>query len=265
MDKSTTLPAPFSAVDSGGRFLFSRPLIEAKVLSRPNRFIVVVELPDGSEAEAHCPTTGSIGGWEISGLNCLISGPHEGNRRTRYGLEALEVTLTDGSTTMVGINQSAANRYVEASLLAGQFLEAVGPIRELRRERKLGTARIDFNVDDEEFIEVKTPLNRINLETLVSAKSSGYGSSGNPTSTDRLVKHVRELTTALNGGQKAILLTCFIYDAPPFNPPRLKAYSEIADALDIAATAGLERWQVNYSIDSLGVTFQKLQKIDPIR
>ena len=204
MEKSTVLPAPFSGISFEGKFLFAAHLLRATVVARPNRFIVVVRFPDGSEAEAHCPTTGSIGGWEIAGLNCLVSGPHAGNRRTQYGLEALEVPLTNGSTTMVGINQSAANRYVEASLLSGQFLDAVGPIRELRREKKLGSARIDFNVDNEEFIEVKTPLNRISLDTLVAAKGSGYGSSGNPTSTDRLIKHVRELTKALNAAQQAI-------------------------------------------------------------
>lgn len=260
MDKSTALPALFSEQSPEGKFLFAVPLLEAEILDRPNRFIVVVRFPDGTEAEAHCPTTGGIGGWEISGLKCLVSGPHLGNRRTRFGLEALEVPMEDGSTMMVGINQGAANRYVEASLLSGQFLEAVGPIRELKREKKLGTARIDFNVDDEEFIEVKTPLNRIDLKTLVPPKASGYASSGNPTSVERLIKHVRELTTALNGGQKAILLTCFIYDAPPFNPPKLKVYSETFEALETARLAGLERWQVNYSIDREGITFQKLQK-----
>lgn len=266
MAKSTVLPAPFSETAESGKFLFASPLTEALVVDRPNRFIVVVRFADGTEAEAHCPTTGSIGGWEIAGLRCLVSGPHPGeNRRTKFGLEALEVPLAAGGTMMVGINQTAANRYVEASLLSGQFLEAVGPVTELRREKKLGTARIDFNVDNEEFLEVKTPLNRINLDTLVPAKGSGYGSSGNPTSTDRLVKHVRELTKALNAGQKAILLTCFIYDAPPFNPPRLKAYSEIAEALDTAETAGLERWQVNYAIDAEGISFQKLQKIETVR
>lgn len=265
MDESTALPAPFSELSSEGKFLFAVPLLEATVVARPNRFIVVVRFPDGTEAEAHCPTTGSIGGWEISGLRCLVSGPHAGNRRTQFGLEALEVPLADGSTMLVGINQTVANRYVEASLLSGQFLEAVGPIRELKRERKLGAARIDFNVDDEEFIEVKTPLNRINLATLVPAKTSGYGSSGNPTSVDRLIKHVRELTTALEGGQKAILLTCFIYDAPPFDPPKLKVYSETFEALEKAREAGLERWQVNYAIDAEGVTFQKLLKNDADR
>ena len=262
MDKSTALPAAFSELSEDGRFLFRTPLLEAKVLDRPNRFIVVVQFPDGAEAEAHCPTTGGIGGWEISGLNCLVSGPHPGTRRTQFGLEALEVPLEAGGTMMIGINQSAANRYVEASLLSGQFLEAVGPITELKREKKLGTARIDFNVDDEEFIEVKTPLNRIDLKTLVPAKTSGYASSGNPTSVDRLIKHVRELTTALNSGQKAILLTCFIYDAPVFDPPRLKVYSETFETLEKARLAGLERWQVNYEIDRLGVSFRKLQKID---
>lgn len=256
------LPNPFVERSDSGKFLFSAPLLEAEIINRPNRFIVVVRFPDGTEAEAHCPTTGGIGGWEIAGLQCLVSGPHAGNRRTQFGLEALEVPLEDGTSTFVGINQSAANRYVEASLLTGQFLEAVGPITELKRERKLGTARIDFNVDDEEFIEVKTPLQFIDLRSLVAPKATGYGSSGNPTSVDRLIKHVKELTTALEAGQKAILLTCFIYDAPPFNPPKLEAYSETFAALELARSKGLESWQVNYAIDRDGVSFQKLQKLD---
>lgn len=261
MSQSIVLPKPFSSSLESGKFVFERQLLNAEIVNRPNRFIVNVRLPDGAEVEAHCPTTGGIGGWEISGLRCLISGPFEGARRTRFGLEALEIPLRNNTTELVGINQNAANRYVEASLLSGHFLEAVGPIRELRRERKLGSARIDFNVDNEEFLEVKTPLNRINLDSLVPQKKSGYGSSGNLSSVDRLIKHVRELTSALEAGQKAILLTCFIYDAPPFDPPKISGYSEIFEVLEKAKNAGLERWQVNYSIDKTGVEFKKLQRL----
>lgn len=258
MSDSLILPQPFGKISTNGKFIFEDPLTYAKVLSRPNRFIAIIELPDGSQIEAHCPTTGSIGGWEISGLNCLISGPHLGKvRRTSYTLEALEVPLASGAKELVGINQGAANRYVEASLLSGQLTDAVGPINSLKREKKLGSARIDFNVDDEEFIEVKTPLQVISLDTLVPVKSLVTS----PPSVDRLVKHVQELTSALDAGQKAILLTCFIYDAPEFNPSRKNNFSTVFDALEKAERAGLERWQVNYAIDAEGVSFSSLRKL----
>lgn len=259
--RTIVLPEIFSKQDSNGKFLFANRLQEVKLIRRPNRFIVEVELADGTIEEAHCPTTGGIGGWELSGLQCLISGPYIGNRRTKYTLEALVIPLANGKTMNLGVNQSNANRYIEASLLSGQLYKAVGAITELKRERKLGNARIDFNADDQEFIEVKTPLQFVDLDSLVPQKTTGYASSELPSSTERLVKHVTELTKALKSGQKAILLTCFIYDAPTFNPPRLDAYSKTFKAIKKATNAGLESWQVNFSIDTEGVEFSSLQKL----
>lgn len=256
------LPKPFGEVASDGKFLFEAPLLEARVLKRPNRFIVLAEL-DGKEVEVHCPTTGSIGGWLLDGLNCLVSGPYPtSHRRTAYTLEALEVPLADGSKSYVGINQNQANRYVEASALSGLFEEAIGEFQSLRAEKKHGAARIDFNINGDTFLEVKTPLKLINLDTLVPAKSTGYGSVAGPASTERLLRHVKELTAALEEGQKAILLSCFIYDAPRFDPPTNSAYTELSTALQAARRAGLESWQVNYEIDGEGVRQSSLQRID---
>jgi len=256
------LPKPFGGVDSSGKFLFEVPLLEARVLKRPNRFIVLAEV-NGEQVEVHCPTTGSVGGWLLDGLNCLISGPYPtSQRRTAYTLEALEVPLANGAKSYVGVNQNQANRYVEASVLSGLFEEAIGEFHYLRAERKHGAARIDFNINGDTFLEVKTPLKIINMDTLVPAKSTGYGSVAGPASTERLLRHVKELTAALGEGQKAILLSCFIYDAPTFDPPANSAYTELTTALQDARKAGLESWQVNYEIDGEGIRQSSLQRIN---
>lgn len=51
----------------GDKMVFRRPLIQARILRRPNRFLMGVELEDGSVAAAHCPSTGSIGGIPLDG------------------------------------------------------------------------------------------------------------------------------------------------------------------------------------------------------
>lgn len=91
----------------GDRMVFTSPLIQARILRRPNRFLMDVELEDGSTAVAHCPSTGSIGGISLDGLPCLLSGPHDlAHRRTEYTVDALG---NDGLTDAE--RQEYADRY----------------------------------------------------------------------------------------------------------------------------------------------------------
>lgn len=59
----------------GDRMMFGRPLTRPRILRRPNRFIMEVDLGEGQTTLAHCPSTGSIGGISLDGLPCLLSGP----------------------------------------------------------------------------------------------------------------------------------------------------------------------------------------------
>lgn len=57
------------------RFYFDKPLIRATIKSRINRFIFIVDL-NGIEAEAHCPSGGTIAGIprkEFKNIPCLMS------------------------------------------------------------------------------------------------------------------------------------------------------------------------------------------------
>lgn len=195
--------------------------------------------------KCHCPTTGRLGDLALAGLPCLYSTSSNRKRKTAHTVEAISTSPTGG--TWVGINQTAANRYLEFFLNRGALSKMVGG--QVRREVSLGRSRIDFLVG-ETYLEVKTPL--INLpagEGARRVKRSKFDSF------DRLIRHMGELTKSLTPGRRAIILLCYLYDAKPFaSPKRDKTNARILDAASRAETAGVERWQINLKIDRDGVS-----------
>jgi hypothetical protein len=89
----------------------------------------------------------------------------------------------------IGINQNAANRFVEQAL-THHMLPTMITAGTLRREQVLGHARLDFLINDTTYIEVKTPLD--NLQVTLG---SHVQTRPRPPldSTDRLVRHIGEL------------------------------------------------------------------------
>ena len=69
---------------------------------------------NGETVQCHCPTTGRIGNIDLSGRPCLLSPSDNPKRKTRYTVEAISLGRPDDSNKRwIGINQNAANRYVE--------------------------------------------------------------------------------------------------------------------------------------------------------
>jgi sugar fermentation stimulation protein A len=166
-------------------------------------------------------------------------------RKTAHTVEAISTSARDDS--WIGINQTAANRYLEHFLRNGALSEmAKGDVR---REVKLGRSRIDFLVGDT-YVEVKTPLMTLPAgEAIPRVKRSRFDSF------DRLARHMGELRRSLSGGRRAIIVLNYLYDAKPFvTPPRDKTNSKIIRAARLAEKAGVERWQVNLKIDREGVS-----------
>jgi sugar fermentation stimulation protein A len=200
----------------------------------------------GKTLRCHCPTTGRLGDIALAGLPCLYSTSTKATRKTAHTVEAISTS----SGSWVGINQTAANRYLEFFLRSGALDNMVaGPVQ---REVKLGRSRIDFLVGDT-YVEAKTPL--INLpagERVARVKRSRFDSF------DRLIKHMGELRRSLTPGKRAIIVLCYLYDAKPFRaPPRDGTNSRILAAAARAEEAGVERWQVNLKIDRNGVSLTR--------
>jgi sugar fermentation stimulation protein A len=118
------------------------------------------------------------------------------------------------------------------------------------REQTLGASKLDFLVGNT-YLEVKTPLQflQVDIPDYVKTKKSTPFSS-----TDRLVRHVTELAGSLQDHQRAILLTCFLYDNPGFKVvERSTNWKQVRAAVDDATSSGVELWQANFEITPNGV------------
>jgi len=221
------------------RFEFEQPLVRGLIKARSNRFIMDVEI-DGRIEKCHCPTTGKVGNIVFRDVPCLLSKSSSINRKTPYTVEAF---LHD--ETWVGINQTAVNRYVEHFLKAGLFNDTGEPVL---REQTLGSSRLDFRVG-RCYIEVKMPLFYLFSKTESLNKQA-------PTSLERFIKHVSELGNSLRDNDRAILLTCFMFDAPKFVPPAPnRRNSEVVKTVKEAMARGVEIRQLNLAIEQRGVDF----------
>ncbi len=227
-------------------YRFPAPLEEGLVLARPNRFIMTVRA-GGRTIRCHCPTTGRLGDLKVVNIPCLFSRASVGPRKTSGTVEAISLDPPGKRRkSWVGINQTAANRYVEFFLRAGMMPEVASGL--VRPEVRLGASRIDFLVGTT-YVEVKTPL--IVLPLAAGAKRQGHSRFD---SFDRLIKHMGELGSALRHGNRAAIVMCYLYDANPLKPPAMDASNApVIKAARRAAGLGVERWQVNLRVDADGV------------
>ncbi len=233
-------------VQVGEAFTFPEPLKEGVILSRPNRFIMLVRA-DGHTIRCHCPTTGRLGDVSLSGLGCLYSDAHTGGRKTAHTVAAISVRQPGRTGSWVGINQTAVNRYVEFFIRSGQLPRMARGA--LKREVRLGGSRIDFLVGNT-YVEVKTPL-----IALPASRSVERVRHGRFDSFDRLIRHMTELRESRSLGRRAVLAMCYLYDAKPFRPPAPdRTNSKVLGAARLAEESGVETWQVNMKVDRKGVS-----------
>lgn len=225
-------------------YVFDTPLIEGIILKRRNRFIMEVEVR-GKVYPCHCPVTGRIGNILFRDISCLLSASNNPARKTPYTVEAISVDLPSYTKKdWIGINQNAANRYVEHCLKGNQFSDMVDSL-EVKREQKLGDSKLDFLVGNT-YIEVKTPLMNLQVymkDHIVMQKVGEFNSF------ERFVRHIGELAGSLEKNEKAILLNCFIYDNPGYKVSAKNKYRDyIKGAVQSCIKQGLEIWQVNFKI-----------------
>jgi sugar fermentation stimulation protein A len=228
------------------KYIFDEPLIQGLIKSRPNRFIMLVEI-NGTVEKCHCPSTGRIGNIEFKDVPCLIS-KSKTIRKTNFTVEA----ISPRRGLWIGINQTKSNSYIEF-FLRNNLLRKMVKAKEIKREVKLKNSRIDFLINNHCFLEVKTPLTML-----------PFGNLKNNTKFDsfeRLARHFTDMSKQIKKGQRAIVLLCYMYNAPPFETPD-KPNLEIVKTVREASARGLEQWQINLKIDNNGVSLIDYFKLD---
>lgn len=241
-------------------FLFPEPLREGIILARPNRFVMDVDFGDGEPVRCHCPAVSRIGGLDLAGRPCLVSDSHNPKRKMPLTVEAFSLTRPeDAERPWIGINQNASNRYVEHFLRAGALGALTGPVTSVQREVPLGPSRLDFLVNDNRYLEVKTPL--VQLQTTVPAWVPHLPEAPF-SSTERSLRHLRELAASLADHERAAILYCLYYDNFGFRFYHGTTYEEVLATVDACREAGVELWQADFEVTPEGVTLKRYYELE---
>lgn len=196
-------------------------IISGRFISRPNRFIAMVEL-EGEVIKAHVKNTGRCKELLIPGATVYLEPSDNPNRKTRFSLIAV-----DKEGKLVNMDSQAPNKVLEEALQNGP-VHGFPKIESLRREYTYGSSRLDFLINEKVLVEVKG----VTLEE----KGKTYFPDA---PTERGVRHLEELMQGLEQGYEAIV--CFIIqmsDVDSFSPNDI-THPEFGDTLRKAEKAGV--------------------------
>ena len=206
------------------------PLVEARFIARPNRFVVEAELPSGEPATAHLADPGGLRELLLADRRLwLRPAAAAGRRKTRWTVVLVE---RPGGRGLVSVDTMLPNRLIGAALSASTLAELEGWSL-LRSEFPVGRHRIDFLLGGpagrELLLEVKSV-------TLVEAGEALFPDAV----TARGAGHLRLLTEEVRRGRAAALM--FVVQRG--DARRFRAACRIdpvfAEALDEARSAGVE-------------------------
>lgn len=199
---------------------------EAEFISRPNRFIAKV-LVDGNEETVHVKNTGRCKELLVPGCLVYLEESDNPARKTKYDLVTVEKAVGE-EVLLINMDSQMPNAVAEEWIgKSGIF----APDATVRREVKFGNSRIDIYVEDGErraFVEVKG----VTLEE--------YGVAMFPDApTERGVKHLGELASAVKMGYEAYVLFIVQMKGVRLFKPNFRTHPEFASALKSARDAGV--------------------------
>ena len=187
-------PLPF--VDWGA------PLVEARFVHRPNRFVVHAELPGRGDVVAHLADPGRLRELLVPGRRLgLRPEPPSPTRSTEWTAMVVE-SVAGGA--WVSVNTTTPNRLVELALRS-RVLEELAGWRYVRREVRFGGSRLDFLLENDAgshlYLEAKSV-------TLVEGGVALFPDAV----TARGARHLEELIRAVGEGHEAAVL--FVLQRP---------------------------------------------------
>lgn len=172
------------------------PLVPARFVARPNRFLTVVEL-EGEEVEAHLPDPGRLKELLVPDARVWVRPARSGARKTAYTLAMVEANGGE----LVSLVTTYPNEMVAEALSADGIAELRG-WRIERREHRWGESRFDFLLARENGRTLRRMLLEVKSVTLVEDRRALFPDAV----TARGARHVRELAAAVDDGWEATVL-----------------------------------------------------------
>lgn len=189
---------------------------------RPNRFKAIVDI-DGKEEVCHVKNTGRCREILTEGAKVVLSRSDDPARKTKYDLIA---AYKNGM--LINIDSQAPNKAFQEFIGNSDFIPG---LIHSRPEFTYGDSRFDFMAESKEgkiLIEVKG----VTLEK--------DGSTMFPDApTERGLKHVRELTAALDDGYRSFLVFIIQMKGVTDFTPNYEMHREFGDAVREARDKGV--------------------------
>lgn len=208
---------------------------EGIFLSRPNRFIAMVEI-DGKEEICHVKNTGRCRELLIHGASVYLEKSDNPTRKTKYDLVAVRK-----GERLINMDSQAPNAAVR------EWLPSLFPEGErFVAEAKFGRSRFDFYVEAQGrriFLEVKG----------VTLEENGVVRFPDAP-TERGVKHLAELAECVNLGYEAYVVFVIQMSNVRYFAPNDATHPAFGDALRRAASAGVKILARECEVSADGMT-----------
>ena len=200
----------------------------AKFISRPNRFIAVVDI-NGSEEAVHVKNTGRCR--ELLIKNCVVYLTKSDNaaRKTKYDLIAVEKMCPDGRKMLINMDSQIPNDLVEEWLAT---TKPFGKSAVIKREYTYGNSRFDFYIESG------------NRKILLEVKGCTLEDNGIAKFPDaptvRGVKHINELISGTKVGYETYIFFVAQMKGIEYFTPNYETHREFGDALRMAQKSGVK-------------------------
>jgi sugar fermentation stimulation protein A len=214
---------------------FNPALTPCTFVRRYKRFFADVHLQDGTELTVHCPNTGRMTSCVEPGGPAWISDSGNPKRKLRHTLE-----ITQVGDARIFVHSTKASTVAVEAISAG-LVEGVSGV--VKTEVRVGDSRLDIQVGDDTFIEVKCVTLGV-----------GDGVSRFPDATSvRAVRHLGELTRCVEAGFRAMLLFVSGRDDTRQVEPADEIHPAYGEALRAALRAGVEARAYRCDVSPEGV------------
>ncbi len=195
-------------------------IVFGRFIRRLNRFTAVAEI-DGSEQLVHVKNTGRCVQVLVEGACAALVPANNPERKTAYDL----VSVQSNENGWVNIDSIAPN------IVAGEWLREQG-FSVVRPEYRYGSSRIDFYME--------RGRERFLMEVKGCAYRVGDVAYFPDAPTERGIKHLRELSTAVSEGYTAIAAYVIPMNGVVEVRPNTEIHPEYGEALETAFNAGVK-------------------------
>lgn len=195
---------------------------EGTFLSRPNRFIAMVDI-GGRTVRCHVKNTGRCRELLVPGTKVFLSVSDSPGRSTTHDL----VAVMKGGL-LVNMDSQAPNAVAAEGL---RLIPGFADVTEIRREFSYGDSRID--------LMATAPGRRILIEVKGVTLEEGGICMFPDAPTERGRKHIRELMRAADDGWEACILFVVQMEGMERFEPNRATDPAFAEALSEAAAAGV--------------------------